>query len=390
MASVLAPLSTLWRGAGGEVKKILFFTLLSTALGTTLSAQSLPRVLILDFKNKSGNASLGYLEGSITDAVTAEMKKRFTFREIPPEQWRPIATKNYFFEPDHGTDSAAMNLGLLTGQDVVVAGNINAGKNANNVVVSIAIFDIGQKVKMVELNLPLALSANMFSDIEKIASQATDTAARILPNRNEWDRTGLGNYTNKRNQHLYFSTSAGLLPYASAKTTILSESSVVSAESFKLKFNLQLQYELDLPRFKNLFAWGGGAIEFGSQSFTTGAGGDVKGSLFSWELLAGGGWHILERVRWRLSLLGGAGVYMQSVKFDYASDTVFALNSTSLGLESGKSAQALAIVAPLGARYSFRITPDVSVFGALTVKGRFFQNTTGFTSYMMLGAGYDF
>lgn len=368
------------------MKSILCLILLSTAL----YAQSLPRVLILDFKNKSGNASLGYLEGSITEAVTAEMKKRFTFRETPGEQWKAVAAKNYFFESDQSTDSAAMNIGLLTTQDVVVSGNINAGKNASQVIVSIGIFDIGQKKKIEELNLPLSLSANMFADIEKIAVKASDTAASILPNKDEWNRSGLGNFTGKRNQHLYFSTSAGLLPYASAKTTTLSETSVVSAESFKLKFNLQLQYELDLPRFKNLFAWGGGAIEFGSQTFTTGAGGDVKGSLFSWEFLAGGGWHILERVRWRLSLLGGAGIYMQSVKFDYSSDTVFALNASTLGLESGKATQAMAIVAPLGARYSFRVTPEVSVFGALMAKGRFFQNSTGFTSYLALGAGYDF
>ena len=124
---------------------LLFFA--TTTLFTPLSAQSLPRVLILDFKNKSGNASLGYLEGTLTDAVATEMKKRFTFRETPPEQWKAIAAKNYFFESDYATDSAALNLGLLTNQDVVIAGNINAGNSNAQVMVSIAIFDIGRKKK---------------------------------------------------------------------------------------------------------------------------------------------------------------------------------------------------------------------------------------------------
>ena len=367
---------------------LLFFA--TTTLFTPLSAQSLPRVLILDFKNKSGNASLGYLEGTLTDAVATEMKKRFTFRETPPEQWKAIAAKNYFFESDYATDSAALNLGLLTNQDVVIAGNINAGNSNAQVMVSIAIFDIGQKKKVEELNLPLLLSANMFADIEKIAVKASDTAARILPNKDEWDRSGLGNFTGKRNQHLHLYASTGLLPFASAKTKNLNETSVVSAESFDLKMNLQLQYEMDLPRFKKLFAWGGGAIEFGSQKFVTGAGGDVRGTLFSWEFIAGGGWHLIERVRWRVSLLGGAGVYMQSLKFDYASDAIFALNSSTLGLESGKASSALAIVAPLGARYGFRITPDISLIAGMTARARFFQNSTGFTTYFMFGAGYDF
>lgn len=371
-------------------KKILLLLLATAGLHTSISAQSLPRVLILDFKNKSGNASLGYLEASITDAVATEMKKRFTFAETPAEQWKPVAKKNYFFEPDHATDSAAMNLGLLTNQDVVVAGNINTGKNANQVVVSINIFDIGQKIKMVELNLPLSLSATMFGDIEKIAVQVSDTAASVLPNKGDWNRSGLGNFVAKRRQHLLFLTSAGALPYSSNKTNELSEKSIVSAESFDLKFNLQLHYELDQIWKQYLFVWGGGAVEFGSQKFATSAGEKVSGTLFSWEFTGGAGIRLVERVRWRVSLFTGLGAYMQSLKYDYTSDTVFALNSATLGLESGKSASTLAITAPLGGTFSFRLTPDVSLVGGAMVKGRFFQNSTGLTSYFMLGAGFDF
>lgn len=359
-------------------------------LGQSLSAQSLPRVLILDFKNKSGNASLAYLEASITDAVSAEMKKRFAFSEIPAEQWKAVAAKNFFFETDQSTDSAAMNLGLLTGQDVVVSGNIVSGKNANNVVVSIGIFDIGQKKKIEELNLPLALSANMFGDIEKIAVRASDTAAQVLPNKEDWNRSGLGGFTSRRRQHVNFLVGLGMLPISNAKISELNENSIVSAESFNLKTNLQLQYELELPQFRRIFAWGGGAFEFGSQSFATSAGGNVKASLFSWQVLAGAGWHLFERVRWRISLLGGAGVYVQSIRYDYSSDTIFALNSATLGIEQGKANQALAIVVPFGARCSYRLTPDVSISATLGQYARFFQNTRGLAFYFTLGTGYDF
>jgi hypothetical protein len=359
-------------------------------LSTGIWAQSLPRVLILDFKNKSGNASLGYLEGSITDAVTTEMKKRFTFAETPAEQWKAVAGKNYFFENDLSTDSAAVNLGLLTSQDVVVTGNIVAGKNASQVTVVVGIFDIGQKKKIEELSLPLALSANMFADIEKIAVKVSDTAASILPNKDEWARKGLGDFTAKLRQHVLFTTSLGVLPFSSNKTTELSERSVVSAESFDLKVNLQLHYEIDQIWKRYLFVWGGGGVEFGSQKFNTSAGDKVSGSMFSWEFTGGAGLRLIERVRWRVSLMTGLGVYMQGVKFDYSSDTVFALNSATLGLESGKSASAMAVTAPLGATFSYRLTPDVSVVAGAIAKARFFQNSQGFSSYFMLGAGYDF
>lgn len=364
---------------------IIAFLLTSAA-----SAQSLPRVLILDFKNKSGNASLGYLESTITEAVTAEMKKRFTFRETPGEQWKGIAEKNYFYESDHATDSAAMNLGLLTSQDVVIVGNIMPGKNANNAVVTVGVFDIGQKKKIEQLDIPLSLSANMFSDVEKIAMKVSDTAASVLPNKDDWNRSGLSNFTDKKRQHLYLFSGAGLLPYTTTGADTLSEISKITAESFKFKMNIQLQYELDLPWFKNIFAWGGGLIEFGTQSFTTNAGGSVKGSLFSWAFLAGAGWHIMERVRWRLSLFAGVGTYLQSIRFDYTSDTVFALDSTTLGIESGKATQALAIVAPVGLRFGYRLTPDIALLASAGVHGRLFQNNQGLSPAFSLGAGYDF
>ncbi|AFM12216.1 hypothetical protein [Turneriella parva] len=46
--------------------------------------------------------------------------------------------------------------------------------------------------------------------------------------------------------------------------------------------------------------------------------------------------------------------------------------------------------APLGATFSYRLTPDVSVVAGAIAKGRFFQNSQGFSTYFLLGAGYDF
>jgi hypothetical protein len=369
------------------LKKIT--TILFLLLCTNIWAQSLPRVLILDFKNKSGNASLGYLEASITDAVSADMKKKFAFTETPADKWKAVAEKNYFFERDYSTDSAAVNLGLLTNQDVVVAGTIVAGSNNSEVMVNIGIFDIGQKKKIQELNLPLSLSANMFGDIERIAVKASDTAAKVLPNKDDWNRSGLGNFTGKRRQHVLFTTYAGVIPYSTQTVSELSDTSIVSADTFNLKINLQLHYELDEILKPYLYAWAGGGVEFGSKNFNTSAGDAVKGTLFSWDFIGGIGMRVIERVRWRFSIFTGAGVYMQSIKFDYTSDTIFALSTSSQQLETGKASSAMAITAPLGFTFAYRLTPDVSVVANAVAKGRFFQNSQGFTGYFGVGVGYD-
>ena len=89
----------------------------------SLSAAGLKKVIILDFKNFDKNVNYEYLESSITDAVRNDLKSRFAFKEMAPEEWRKLAKDNYFLWPEENyTKGFAMQLGLTGRQDVVVGG----------------------------------------------------------------------------------------------------------------------------------------------------------------------------------------------------------------------------------------------------------------------------
>lgn len=97
-----------------KIKLVLFALSL-----TSLQAEGLKKVLILDFINIEKNANFQYLETSITDSVTEMLRKRFAFTESDKDKTESVATENFLFRDDYYTKSTAMNLGLLTRQDIV-------------------------------------------------------------------------------------------------------------------------------------------------------------------------------------------------------------------------------------------------------------------------------
>ncbi|AFM11141.1 hypothetical protein [Turneriella parva] len=80
------------------MKTAAFFTLLTATV--TLHAQSLKKVMILDFKNLDKNPDYTYLEDSITEAVRNDLKAKFDFREMQRGDWHKLAEKNLFLWPE--------------------------------------------------------------------------------------------------------------------------------------------------------------------------------------------------------------------------------------------------------------------------------------------------
>ena len=106
----------------------LFFLL---ANGQIFGAQ-LKRVLVLDFINADKLSQYSYLESSITDAVRKSLSAKFAYSETRRHNWEAIAEDNFLYKEDLHTKSAAMNLGLLSKQDVVIAGNFNVVSSVEN------------------------------------------------------------------------------------------------------------------------------------------------------------------------------------------------------------------------------------------------------------------
>ncbi|RME91251.1 MAG: hypothetical protein D6767_05500 [Candidatus Hydrogenedentota bacterium] len=102
--------------------RYLLIFLLFFSFSDFLFSARIKRVLILDIKNIEENPNYNYLENSITDAIRNLLKKKFAFYEMPKEKWQSIAEENYVYPEDYYTRTSAMNVGLLTKQDIVIAG----------------------------------------------------------------------------------------------------------------------------------------------------------------------------------------------------------------------------------------------------------------------------
>jgi hypothetical protein len=134
------------------MNKIRIFFL--AAVFTSLYAQGLKKVLILDFINIEKNANFQYLETSITDAVTEMLKKRFAFAASDKGKVESVATDNFLYHDDYYTKSTAMNLGLLTQQDIVICGGFRiVKKKGDRIVTQVRILDLQKKKAIAEFEV---------------------------------------------------------------------------------------------------------------------------------------------------------------------------------------------------------------------------------------------
>ena len=204
------------------------------AVPANLSAEEdgLKKVLILDFANIEKNPNYQYLEASITDAVKDMLKERFLFKETDPSKWQDVAVSNYQYREDYYTKSAAMIIGLLSKQDVVISGGFRIEKKesvveidtpdsenqnttdgtirVNNpsapktqkeitavIITQVKILDITKKEVIAEFTEEGPADSRIFTSVGKIANRISKEAAVILPNKEEWEKKGIKEITVK-------------------------------------------------------------------------------------------------------------------------------------------------------------------------------------------------
>ena len=127
--------------------RIIFTICIAIFLSSALHATGLKKVLVLDFINIEQKTEYKYLEKSITETVKKDLKAKFAFRETEKRDWQKVAEKNYIFRSDYYTRTAAMSLGLLANQDVVIAGGFRVFNKQEVAIikVDILIIDIAKK-----------------------------------------------------------------------------------------------------------------------------------------------------------------------------------------------------------------------------------------------------
>ncbi len=173
---------------------LLVFAFALSAQG--LFAQSLKKVLILDFKNLDKNPDYTYLEESITEAVRNDLKAKYDFKEMPQQDWRALAQKNLFLWPeDNYTRSFGLNIGAVARQDIVVGGFYQAiiekkprkGVRAHDFVITAHVFvlDVGNRRVVSEFDMVMPTDATLFENVERLAGRVVAEAKAVLPNKGE-------------------------------------------------------------------------------------------------------------------------------------------------------------------------------------------------------------
>ena len=166
----------------------LISIVLLLTLNSTIFSAELKKVLILDFINVSKDPGFGYLEKSLTDAARKKLQKKFAYREMAPSEWAAVMKDNHIFREDIHTKSAALQLGLLSRQDVAISGGYTvASKNGKAAIqTTVNILDIAEKKVIASFSEDTAVDSNMFNAVDKIADRIAHEARRVLPNKEDW------------------------------------------------------------------------------------------------------------------------------------------------------------------------------------------------------------
>ncbi|RME92108.1 MAG: hypothetical protein D6767_03915 [Candidatus Hydrogenedentota bacterium] len=246
-------------------------------LARPIFSGQLKKVLILDIKNIDEDPTYQYLEPSITDAVRNELKKRFIFRETKKDLWQKVAKENYIYLRDLYTDTAAINLGLLARQDIVIAGGYKVRleevkskkkkkKYKTKMTVKVRIYDIAKRSVPVEIVATTPVTNNLFEAVDRIAMRIADEAKKVLPNKDEWEKKGLSpdQETSTANQ-LTLLGGIGVAVFPDTFSEISSRT-ILYREVLPQNINLGLEYTRKKFFYDNVFIFTRATYQFGSKT----------------------------------------------------------------------------------------------------------------------------
>jgi hypothetical protein len=160
-----------------------------------ITAAKLRKVLILKFNNVDTNVNYGYLEDSITDALREALHEQFAFQESPVDAWQKVAHDNHIYSVDFHTKTAAMNLGLLSRQDIVISGGYriqnNPETNKATILTTVNIIDISKQKVVASFTLEGHADSRIFDSVREISERIIKEAKSVLPSKENWRQQGL-------------------------------------------------------------------------------------------------------------------------------------------------------------------------------------------------------
>jgi hypothetical protein len=355
-----------------------------------LHAARLPRVMILETVNRSGDANLKYLEASISDAIRTELQSKFMFTEMPVEQRTILAERNFIFPQDFDTETAAVALGLLGRQDIIVTGSFHGnGGNTRSITVDIRIIGVAEKKILKTISHKATVDSSVFNTLQKIAIESAVEMEKILPSKDEFSRVSLadGFYEGGLNQVLL---SVGFAPALFSKSSALATGAELSPADLN-ELVIRAAYRRNSVFKENIFLEGRAALVMGSQKFTVAqselAGVELPGKSLGFRLAAPAGY--------RFALFGfillqpylGPAANLGSITVDASSSQIVVRDSNQNPVSQIKKNYA-GLGFTSGAEITLLLKSHIQVFTDIEYQMIFADGGSFSTLGFFMGAGY--
>lgn len=328
----------------------------------SLHAASLKKVLILDFKNVLKKSQYNYLEPSITNTIREKLKKRFVFQELEKQKWREMAVENYIAEEDLHTYSAAMTLGLLLKQDVVIFGGyvIEDAKKSDSpeITTRVRILDLAKRKEITNFETKNKIDSTYFTAINTIADRIVAEAKEILPNAEDWARSGAKD--SLLNQFT-LAGAAGIAVAPAAFKGALNSATTLNPADFPttVKFHIGYERRQILSGFS---AWGDFGYQIGSGDIPIEQSNlQVRASLSGFSLKAGLGFEFNVFRSLYFTPYAGGGYYLGAIKLSYSNLPIKPLNPVTGAEEDARTLDTSAPTMAGGAKLGLQISHSLGL-----------------------------
>lgn len=149
------------------------------------------RMLILDFRSVDHDPKFQYLEVSLTESVRKYLHEKYEIVEPDTaDTVRQMADASFIFTEDLHNKNVALQLGLITGQDVVLSGGFRqkVSEHGSTVIaLEVFIIDVENRALVKRITGEVKVDSNLFVSIDKFSERIVQEAKVILPNKGEYD-----------------------------------------------------------------------------------------------------------------------------------------------------------------------------------------------------------
>lgn len=365
-----------------------FFWSFILVAGVGIEAASLKKVILLDFKNVLKKRQFNYLEPSITNAIREKLKKRFAYHELAKEQWQEAARGNFISEDDLYTYSAAMNLGLLLRQDIVIFGGYVIEDKRQSafpeIKTRVRILDLAKRKEITDFETQNNIDSTFFAAINAIADRIVTEATPILPNISDWSR---GTVTEEIPSFNQLSLRAQIAPVAFSASRVFSSTSQFAGTDFRQTAGLAMDFHHFGILKEQLGLFVAGMARVSSDRFSYNIDNSaVPAALQSFAGQAGFAWRQKLSSKFYLQPFLAGGLQYDIMKFTHENRTIAVtsvegqnLNSTEYTLRSP--------FASVGLRLGYAISSWLFLEGGGQYALFFYEGDNGQSVFAEIGVG---